>query len=74
MKPILKKIGDVLFKSYLILVLAWVFFAFSFQVFFVYLELSGQEELAKHYSDEITIRIDGNFKNNPKNIWYEGDK
>jgi hypothetical protein len=38
------------------------------------LELSGQEELAKHYSDEITIRIDGNFKNNPKNIWYEGDK
>jgi hypothetical protein len=35
MKPILKKIGDVLFKSYLILVLAWVLFAFSFQVFFV---------------------------------------
>ena len=74
MKPILNKIGDVLFKSYLAFVLIWITFTLSFDLFFIYLQFTNQEELARHYSSEIMIRIDGTFKDDPRNIWYEGDK
>jgi len=74
MKPILYKIGNVLFKSYLVFVLLWIIFALSLNLFFIYLQFTNQEELASHYSSEIMTRIDGTFKDNSRNIWYEGDK
>jgi len=74
MKPIITKISNVLFKAYLGFVLLWVTLALSFQLFFIYLQFSGQEKRAQHYSQEIEWRVDGRFKDNPKNIWYEGDK
>lgn len=66
-----KKIGNVLFKSYLAFVGFWLVFALTFDLFFVYLQFTGQEERASSISNEITWKIDGRFKDNPDNIWYE---
>lgn len=54
--------------------LAFIGLAFLFQVFFVILQFSGNENLATEIANEITWRIDGTFKNNPDNIWYEADE
>ena len=54
--------------------LAFIGFAFLFQVFFVILEFSGNENLATQIANEIEWRIDGTFKNNPDNIWYNADE
>jgi len=72
MEITLKKIGEKLFAGYLYFVGLWIVFALCFQLFFVYLMISGQDERASKYSNEITWKIDGRFKNNPDNIWYEG--
>jgi hypothetical protein len=49
---------------------AWILFALAFQLFFVYLEFSGKDELQRDVVNWIEWRIDGTFKNNPENIWY----
>ena len=51
--------------------LAFIGLAFLFQVFFVILQFSGNENLATEIANEISWRVDGTFKNNPENIWYE---
>jgi hypothetical protein len=66
-----KNIGDNLFKVYLGLVGLWLVFALSFQSFGIYLHFTGQEERALSISNQIAWKIDGTFKNNPDNIWYE---
>ena len=66
-----KNIGDNLFKVYLGLVGLWLVFALSFQSFGIYLHFTGQEERALNISNQIAWKIDGTFKNNPDNIWYE---
>jgi len=68
----LKKIGESLFKGYIILVFVWLAFALSFETFGIYLHFTGQEERALNISNQIAWKIDGTFKNNPDNIWYEG--
>jgi hypothetical protein len=72
MEITLKKIGEKLFAGYLCFVGIWIVFALCFQLFFVYLMASGQDDRASRYSNEISWKIDGTFKNNPDNIWYEG--
>ena len=37
------------------------------------MEVSGRQEWATQITNEITWRIDGTFKNNPDNIWYEAE-
>jgi hypothetical protein len=51
----------------------WIAFALCFQLFFVYLHFSGQDDLAGDIANEITWRIDGRFKNDPMNIWYNAE-
>jgi hypothetical protein len=65
------KIGEYTFNLFVWLVAAWIIFAFSTQVYFMYLHFSGQEEKATRISNEVTWKIDGRFKDNPDNIWYE---
>ena len=69
-----QKIGDVMFKVYLGLVGVWLAFALSTQVFFIYLQFTNQEDRMRNIVNEIDWKIDGTFKNNPDNIWYEGSK
>ena len=65
---------DRLAMAFLSLVGFWILFALCFQLFFVYLHFSGQEELARDISNEITWKIDGRFKNDPNNIWYNAEE
>jgi hypothetical protein len=69
-----KNIGESLFKIYLGLVGLWLVFALSFQGFGIYLHFTGQEERARNISNQIAWKIDGTFKNNPDNIWYDETK
>lgn len=70
----LNKIKEKFLMGFMFLCLSWVAFGLSFQLFFVYLQFSGQEERASRISNEITWKIDGRFKNDPNNIWYESPK
>ena len=64
---------DKLAWVFLSLVGLWIIFALCFQLFFVYLEFSGKEELQRDIVNWIEWRIDGTFKNDPVNIWYEAE-
>jgi hypothetical protein len=64
---------DKLVWAFLSLVGLWIIFAICFQMFFVYLEFSGKHELQRNIVNWIEWRIDGTFKNNPENIWYEAE-
>jgi len=58
------------FQAFLCLAGLWIVFALCFQLFFVYLEFSGKDELQRDIVNWIEWRIDGTFKNSPENIWY----
>jgi hypothetical protein len=62
---------ELLFKMFLLGVGLFIGFALVFQLFFVFLQISGREQWATELANEITHRIDGTFKNSPENIWYE---
>jgi len=62
----------MIFSLTLVLTSTWILFALSFQLYAVFLQVSGQEEEMARISNEISWRVDGTFKNNPDNIWYEG--
>jgi hypothetical protein len=64
---------DKLAWVFLSLVGLWIIFALCFQLFFVYLEFSGKHELQRNIVNWIEWRIDGTFKNDPVNIWYEAE-
>jgi hypothetical protein len=74
MTNILNKAKDILFKVTVTFTCAWLAFALSFQGYAIFLTVSGQEEEMTRISNEISWRIDGTFKNNPENIWYEGNQ
>jgi len=44
----------------------------AFQLFFVYLEVTGQQERTLRISNHLAWKFDGSFKNTPGNIFYEG--
>jgi hypothetical protein len=71
MKKFLEKAAEKAFGVYMILALSWVCIALSLQLFFVYLQFSGDEERTRDITSRITRKIDGNWKDNPENIWYE---
>lgn len=73
-KSVLPNIGNYLAHTFLALVGFWVVFALLFQLFFVYLHFSGKEDLAGKISNQIMWKIDGTFKNNPDNIWYNEEE
>ena len=70
----LKKIGESIFKGYLAFVGLWLVFALSTDMFFIYLTATNQDDRMRDISNQISWKIDGTFKNNPDNIWYEGSK
>jgi hypothetical protein len=72
MTKILNKTSELLFNSFLILTMVWIVVALSTQVFFIYLEFTNQQDRMRDISNKVTWKIDGRFKNNPDNIWYEG--
>jgi hypothetical protein len=72
-KAFVSNLGDKLFIAFASFVGLWIVFALCFQLFFVYLEFSGKHELQRNVINWIEWRIDGTFKNDPVNIWYEAE-
>jgi len=66
-------LGNKLAVAFIYLAGLWIVFALCFQLFFVYLQFSGKEELARNITNWIEWRIDGTFKNSPENIWYNAE-
>jgi hypothetical protein len=73
-KSAVLNIKELLFKMFLLGVGLFIGLAFIFQVFMVILTFSGKEEQIRQISNEIMWRIDGTFKNNPDNIWYNAEE
>lgn len=69
-----QKIGDLFAKIFIGFVGLWIICALTFQVYMIYLEFSGKTETIRSIVNWIEWRIDGTFKNNPENIWYEEPK
>lgn len=66
----MKKLKNYLIQGYVYLCLIWVLFAISFQVFFLVLNYTNPEKVSD-YSNQLSWKFDGTFKNYPNNIWYE---
>ena len=62
MKSLLKGFFEKLVMAYLILALVWVFVAFSFDVYMLYLDFSGQDEKLRAITDELWRRLDYNYR------------
>lgn len=69
----LKNIGETFFKAYLVLVGVWLALALSFDMFMIGAHFFNPD-LETKVANTITWKIDGTFKNDPDNIWYEGPK
>ena len=69
-----ESIRDRIAYIFLILVGTFIGFAFLFQVFFMYLEFSGNGERAAQIAREIQWKMDGTWKNSPDNIWYNAEE
>jgi len=72
MTKILNKTSEILFNTFLVVTMAWIVSALLVQTFFIYLELTEQNERIQNMVNKVEWKIDGRFKNNPDNIWYEG--
>lgn len=71
MKSLQQKISDYFIKGFVYFTFGWCILALSMQVFFIVLHFSNNEAIANKLADEMEIRLDGNYVNNPKNIWYK---
>ena len=67
----MNKIKDLLFLRFVQLAFGWTLLALSFQVFML-ITLFVAPELNTKVGNAIMCKIDGAFKNDPDNIWYEG--
>jgi len=67
----LKNIGHTLAKVSLMLLSVMIFSIVFFELYLVYLNTSGQKERSEQIMTNIDFKIDGTYKDNPNNIWYE---
>lgn len=56
------------------LFVAFVSLALLTQIYFVYLETTGQDDVIRNLVNSFTVKFDGRFKNDPSNIYYEEDQ
>ena len=69
----LPTIGNYLASLVLWMCALIVALGLSFQVFMTYLHFSNQNELTQSIVTWLTIKLDGGWKDNPNNIWYNAD-
>lgn len=69
----MKKVLDLVFKSFVTLVFAWVVFALCFEVYVIYVHFTDEEK-EQQMANEFAWKFDGTFKDYPGNIWYKAPK
>jgi hypothetical protein len=67
----MKKIEETIALRLAQLLFVWVTLALTFDVFMLVTAFTNPE-LNTKIGNEIMWKIDGTFKNDPNNIWYEG--
>lgn len=72
-KSAVLNLKELLFKTFLFGVLTFIICAFLFQLFMMVLTFSGNEQRVTQIANELSWRLDGTFKNNPDNIWYQAE-
>ena len=60
--------------GFLILFGAWLIFALGLIFYTVFLEATGNETALQNMANQFEWKIDGTFKNDPNNIWYNADE
>jgi hypothetical protein len=66
----MKKIKETLALRFVQLVFVWVNLALAFQMFMLVTQFTNPE-LNTKVGNYITWKLDGTFKNDPDNVWYE---
>lgn len=66
----MKNIKDLIALRFVQLVFGWTVLALSFQLFMLITSVVNPE-LESKVGNAIMWKIDGTFKNDPDNIWYE---
>ena len=69
----MKNLIDKITLAFVKLVFLWTVLALSFQIFML-ITLQVNPELNTKVGNAIMWKIDGAFKDNPNNIWYEAPK
>lgn len=69
----LNKVKEQVGLGLIKLVLAWTIFALGFDIFMIFTHYTNPE-LNTKVGNYLTWKLDGTFKNDPDNIWYEGPK
>lgn len=73
-KALSENLTNYLLKILLGTFLVFVISALITQLYFVYLEFSGQEGVIQEITNKLTVKFDGRWSDNPDNIWYEPEK
>ena len=73
-KALSENLTNYLLKILLGTFLVFVISALITQLYFVYLEFSGQEGVIQEITNKLTVKFDGRWSDNPNNIWYEPEK
>lgn len=66
----MKNIKEKLIHGFLYIICGWAVFALTFDVFMMTLHYANPK-LSTKIGNEIMWKMDGTFKNDPNNIWYE---
>ena len=65
-------VSDLVTRGLIYLVSFWICVAIVTQGYFIYLNVSGNNQTARVLVDKFDAKFDGNYKNDPGNIWYNG--
>ncbi len=71
MKSLHEKIEEYFVKGLVYFTAGWCVLALCIQLSFLVLHFSGNDDVAQNITNEVQIRIDGNYSSNPKSFWYK---
>jgi len=71
MKSLYEKINEYFVQGLVYFTAGWCVIALCMQLFFVVLHFTGNEDITRKVVNELEVRIDGRFANDPKSFWYK---
>ena len=73
-KALTVNLHEKLFMLFVYGVCVFIASALLFQLFFVALHVTGQDQYIQELVNRFDHRFDGNFKNDPQNVMYDADE
>lgn len=69
-----ENLDQIILKGLVGLLAVWVVFALGFTLYLLGVHFFGTYAQEQQIANEIAWKIDGTFKNDPNNIWYNADE